>query len=242
MRWIYISPHFDDAVLSCGGLIWEQTHTGIPVEIWTVNSGDPPPGPDSELMKRMHAIWQTGSAEETVALRRLEDLSAAREVGATVRHLNMVDAIYRRTNIGSLLYSHDVFDPIHHQEIGIVEETTIRIAQGLNDQDTIVCPLALGGHVDHVIIRSALECLFRPLLYYEDVPYLFTHERELAAATERMDPNTYFISEHGLAAWQAGISAHKSQISSLFADLQDMRTKIANYRFIRNGLTLWERI
>ena len=28
MRWIYLSPHFDDAVLSCGGLIWEQTHSG----------------------------------------------------------------------------------------------------------------------------------------------------------------------------------------------------------------------
>jgi len=40
MRWIYISPHFDDAVLSCGGLIWEQTHKGITVEIWTVCAGD----------------------------------------------------------------------------------------------------------------------------------------------------------------------------------------------------------
>jgi LmbE family N-acetylglucosaminyl deacetylase len=33
MRWIYLSPHFDDAVLSCGGLIFDQAQAGTPVEI-----------------------------------------------------------------------------------------------------------------------------------------------------------------------------------------------------------------
>jgi LmbE family N-acetylglucosaminyl deacetylase len=45
MRWIYLSPHFDDAVLSCGGLIFEQARQGIPIEIWTIFAGNPPPGP-----------------------------------------------------------------------------------------------------------------------------------------------------------------------------------------------------
>jgi hypothetical protein len=35
MRWIYLSPHLDDAALSAGGLIYEQTQAGIQVEIWT---------------------------------------------------------------------------------------------------------------------------------------------------------------------------------------------------------------
>jgi len=39
MRWIYLSPHFDDAVLSCGGLIFDQTCGGTAVEIWTVFAG-----------------------------------------------------------------------------------------------------------------------------------------------------------------------------------------------------------
>ena len=29
MRWIYLSPHLDDAVLSCGGLIFEQSRQGL---------------------------------------------------------------------------------------------------------------------------------------------------------------------------------------------------------------------
>ena len=42
MRWIYLSPHFDDAVLSCGGVIFEQSRQGIQTEIWTIFAGSPP--------------------------------------------------------------------------------------------------------------------------------------------------------------------------------------------------------
>ena len=82
MRWIYISPHFDDAVLSCGGLIWEQTQKGNPVEIWTVCAGDAPPGPLSLLALDCHRQWGIESAAELVAARRLENQEAAALVGA----------------------------------------------------------------------------------------------------------------------------------------------------------------
>ena len=241
MRWIYISPHFDDAVLSCGSLIWEQTHSGIPVEILTVNAGDPPPGPDSELITRIHTVWKTGTPQETVALRRIEDQNAANQVGAMVRQLSIVDAIYRRTNTGSLMYTQDVFDPIHPREAAIVEEVALQVARALDETDTIVCPLALGGHVDHIITRRAVESLGHSLWYYADIPYLFSHESELAPATDGMNVKTFFISEQGLLAWQQGIAAHASQLSSLFSDRQDMETHIKDYRMSHSGLRLWER-
>jgi LmbE family N-acetylglucosaminyl deacetylase len=241
MRWIYISPHFDDAVLSCGGLIWEQTHSGIPVEIWTVNAGDPPPGPVSDLITRVHSDWKTGTPLETVAARRIEDQNAARRVGATVLHLDLVDAIYRRSNTGSLLYTQDVFDPIHPRENNIVDETCQQIAHNLTQYDTIVCPLGLGGHVDHVITRKAAEALARPVWYYADIPYLFKHENELNPAVEGLQAKTFFISAQGLSAWQEGIAAYASQISSLFENQADMQTKISAYLESRNGLTIWDR-
>ena len=71
MRWIYLSPHFDDAVLSCGGLIWEQTQKGTQVEIWTINAGDPVDEPGSAMIARVHAMWQTGTPRQTVTQRRL---------------------------------------------------------------------------------------------------------------------------------------------------------------------------
>jgi LmbE family N-acetylglucosaminyl deacetylase len=238
MRWIYISPHFDDAVLSCGGLIWEQTHSGIPVEIWTVNAGDPPPGPVSDLITRVHAAWKTGTPEETVALRRSEDKNAARRIGATVRHLGIVDAIYRRSQTGTLMHPEDVFDPIHPGEAGVVGEAAQQIAENLTQYDTLVCPLAIGGHVDHLITRKAVESLGRPLWYYADIPYLLNHQNELAPAVVGMSEKTFFISAQGLAAWQDSIAAHASQISTLFEDLQDMRTQIKNYQLAKSGLTI----
>jgi LmbE family N-acetylglucosaminyl deacetylase len=241
MRWIYISPHFDDAVLSCGGLIWEQTHSGIPVEIWTVTAGEPPPGPVSDLIARDHAKWNTGTPQETVALRRIEDQNAARCVGATVRHLKIVDALYRRTDTGSLLYTQKVFTPIHPRDTGIVEEVTRQIAENLVQYDTIVCPLAIGNHVDHLITRQAVEKLGRPLWYYAEIPYVLQNETELGPATVNMKGKTFFISAPGLAAWQKGIAAHASQISSLFEDIQDMRTQIKSYHLSRSGLTIWDR-
>jgi LmbE family N-acetylglucosaminyl deacetylase len=242
MRWIYISPHFDDAVLSCGGLIWEQTHSGIPVEIWTVMAGDPPPGPVSDLITRVHADWNTGTPQETVALRRIEDQEAARCVGATVRHLKVVDALYRRTNTGNLIYTQDVLDPIpvHPRDKDVVEDVIKQVAEDLNQHDTIVCPLAIGGHVDHIITRKAVEALRRPVCYYADIPYLLKHEDKLAPAIANMKGKTFFVSAPGLAAWQKGIAAHASQISSLFGDVQDMRTQIKNYHLSRSGLTIWD--
>ena len=244
MRWIYISPHFDDAVLSCGGLIWEQTHLGIPVEIWTVTAGDPPPGPVSDLITRVHKMWNTGTPQQTIEQRRMEDRNAASQVGAMVRHLKMVDAIYRRNNSGTLIYTRDVFEPIHASETGIVEETASQIANQLFDSDIVVCPIALGGHVDHIITRRAVESL-RPqgsqLWYYADIPYLFRHGEELGPATENLQSENFFISDHGLTAWTAAIEQHASQISSLFADTDDMRSQIKAYCLARNGQDLWGR-
>lgn len=241
MRWIYISPHFDDAVLSCGGLIWEQTHSGIPVEIWTVMAGDPPTGQESEMAKVMHATWQSGSGLETVALRRGEDQNAARRVGASIYHFPFPDAIYRRSATGTLFYPEGIFVAPHPREIALVNEIARLVATKLTQYDTVVCPLTLGSHVDHLITRKALESLGRPLWYYADVPYVIRNPDELVFAAGDMTGKSFFISAQGLAGWQESIAAHASQITSLFVDLPDMRQKIKEYMQSRGGITLWER-
>lgn len=241
MRWIYISPHFDDAVLSCGGLIWEQTHSGVPVEIWTIMAGDPPIGAESSLAEQMHANWQTKNAQETVTLRRGEDQNAARRVGASVYHFPFPDAIYRRSKTGTLYYPDGIFVSPHPRENDLSSEITRLVAEKLTQYDTVVCPLAIGGHVDHLLTRKAIEALGRPLWHYADVPYVLWNPDALGAATEGMTGKPFFISAQGLAGWQESIAAHASQVTSLFADLPDMRQKIKDYAQTRSGLTLWER-
>jgi LmbE family N-acetylglucosaminyl deacetylase len=240
MRWIYLSPHFDDAVLSCGGLIWEQTHSGIAVEIWTICAGDPPAGPASDYALGMHKVWKTGTPQETVDLRRTEDRNAARRVGAIVQHLPIPDSIYRRTQTGTLIYPENIFTEPNPRDARLTEELSQQFSERLTQYDTLVCPLAVGGHVDHRITRKAAEMLKRPLWYYADIPYRLKHPESLPPLVDGMTSKTFFISSKGLSAWQDSIAAHVSQISSLFPDEQTMRQQIKEYLQTNGGLPLWE--
>ena len=94
MRWIYLSPHLDDAVLSAGGLIYEQAQSGDPVEIWTLLCGYAPSEEVSPFAQALHQQWGFGSAEETVRLRRAEDRNAAAALGASAIHFDFLDCIY----------------------------------------------------------------------------------------------------------------------------------------------------
>ena len=109
MKWVYLSPHLDDAVLSCGGLIWEQIRSGGNVEIWTICAGAPPTGDLSGFAKELHERWGLGM--DAVSKRRMEDQVACRILGAGHKHYDIPDAIYRRDpKTGEILY--DSFDVI----------------------------------------------------------------------------------------------------------------------------------
>ena len=94
MDWIYLSPHFDDAVFSCGGLLWEQAQAGDSVTIWTICAGEPLPGAFSDFAQMHHIRWESG--EQAVAHRKLEDQLACQRVGAAYHYLPVPDCIYRR--------------------------------------------------------------------------------------------------------------------------------------------------
>jgi len=239
VRWIVISPHFDDAVLSCGGLIWDTAQRGVPVEIWTVCGGYPEPGPLSELAARIHAQWGTGAGRETIELRRGEDRAAAAQVGATARHLSTSDCIYRKDSSGSFLYTDDVFDPPHPADAGLPERIAAELSPGLQRDDLLIGPLTVGHHVDHVITRAAVERLGRPISYYADIPYLLRAPQELSIASQGLKAPLHPVSARGLAAWQKGVAAHASQLGMLFGSRPEMRRQIRAYWARERGIRLW---
>ena len=237
MRWVYISPHLDDAVLSAGGFIFDQTHAGVPVEIWTVCCGFPPLTEVSPFAQGLHFQWGFSSAEETVRLRRAEDLKAAAVVGARVLHFDFLDCIYRRGPDGEWLYPMDVFVPPHSADADLPAQMTAALASRLHPDDVVVCPLAIGRHVDHVAVRKAMEGLGRPLMYIADIPYLLNHPDELEPSTRGMQAEVRRVSEAGVSAWQEGVAAYASQFSTLFVPPQDLPGAIASYA--ANGIHLW---
>ena len=147
---LVISPHFDDAVLSCGH--WLHMNPGAVVA--TVCSGKPEPGTPAS-----HWDARFGTADRAVDERRAEDLAALTALGATQHRLGFHDHPYREDG--------EPFEDELEQSIGeLVDELRPKR-----------CLVPLGfGHIDHRISgRAARRALAsRPwceVVVYVDLPY-----------------------------------------------------------------------
>ncbi len=239
MRWIYLSPHLDDAVLSAGGLIYEQTKAGLPVEIWSFMCGFPEESELTDFAKVLHKVWGTGTAEETIRLRREEDRKAAAIVGAKAVHFDFLDCIYRRGRKGEALYT-DIYAPLHEAEADLPAQVAQTMIAWLKPDDVVVCQLGIGSHVDHVIVRKAAEMLKRPLVYDADIPYFLKDSHELSPKTAGMKESVQLVPEAAMGPWLEAIEAYSSQLSSLFEDLASMRESLRAYWSKKRGIPLWK--
>jgi LmbE family N-acetylglucosaminyl deacetylase len=240
MRWIYLSPHLDDAVLSAGGLIYEQAQAGIPVEIWTFMCGYAPAGDVSPFAESLHSQWGFSSAEETTRSRRAEDKNAAATLGAQVTHFDFLDCIYRRGANGEWLYS-DIILPPHVEDANLGKRIAETISARLQPDDVLVSQLSVGSHVDHVLVRQAAELLGRPLLYDIDIPYVLYKAEEFAPKSAGMSESTYRITEDGLRSWQEAVLEYKSQLPVLgeaFTTPDEARESIRSYWSEWKGIRL----
>jgi LmbE family N-acetylglucosaminyl deacetylase len=240
MDWIYLSPHLDDVVLSCGGLLWEQSRQGDHVEIWTICAGDPPAVPLSSFAASLHERWQT--EEHAPAQRRAEDMLACHRLGVTPRYFSLSDCIYRRSpENGESLYNSelDLFGEIHPDERRLVSLLTEELTQAIPQGAALVSPLTVGGHVDHRLVRAAAEGLSLPAWYYADYPYVQWLKTIPPDLVSEMKPVEFPVTEAGLFAWIESVAAYPSQISSFWFSLKDMEEDIRNYCLKNGGVHLW---
>ena len=241
MKWIYLSPHFDDISLSCGGLVWEQVKSGDKVSIWTICAGKPPSGPISSYAQSIHERWET--SQEPVAVRRAEDLLSCQRMGASPQHFSILDAIYRRSPIdGSPLYTSEseLFGNMRQDETGLVGTLREELQKALPKDSELVCPMALGGHVDHRLVRSAAEGLGQRMWYYADYPYIGQIDVSKLMINPKMRQKIFPVSEAGLEVWVEAVSAHASQISTFWSDLDQVRDAIRSYWEPFKGVRLWQ--
>lgn len=222
---IYLSPHLDDVVLSCGGRIWQQTQAGQRALVVTVFAGVPDPGVHlSSFARELHARWEQSNG--AVRTRQEEDLQALALLGAQPLHWPYTDCIYRRTPDGGFPYGSEeaLWGDIHPSEGGLVHELAQRIrALPLSPRGMLYSPLAVGQHVDHRLVRQAAEAAGRPLTYYEDFPYA-QDRGALAAATAFAGWKATLLplSERALERKVAAIARYRSQISTFWGNTTAM--------------------
>ncbi len=134
----------------------------------------------------------------------------------------------------------ELFSELRLDEFHLVETLTNELIQLLPQVCELVCPLALGGHVDHRLARTAAEKLGKRMWYYADFPYSVNPEQDLGESDRGMDHKLFPVSETGLRVWEESVSAHSSQISTFCSNTDQMRDAIRAYREPVKGIRLWQ--
>jgi len=173
---LYLSPHFDDAVFSCGGQIYDRTQRGERVAVVTICAA-PPPGELSPFATSLHARWEASGQGQFD--RAAEDRAALTMLGAEPIHLDISDCIYRRAPNGEWLYASEQaifgeFSPQEYPLVAAIAEKLAAIQPSAPDTE-ITAPFGVGGHVDHRLtyrigrqIEKSWRCRVR---FYADYPY-----------------------------------------------------------------------
>lgn len=235
--YFFVSPHLDDVVLSCGGFIRHLTEAGEHVIIATVITADVPVDtPLSTEMRRRHNLWRLDNSP--FAARRQEDVDASAILGAQYIHLDLLDAIYRRDSNGKPLYIKNIVHaPVHPDDLenyvpALCEELK-RALSTLGDMEVrVFCPLAIGKHVDHVIVRAAVEsiCDSKNLIYFEDFPYVIKPDvvqPQLNNDGESWQSTIFELTPAEINARIAATACYVSQIPKMFpSKLQHWKNRI----------------
>lgn len=242
---IYLSPHLDDAVLSCGGQIFQATAVQQAILIVSLTAGDPPQAAVSEFAEGQHQSWDL--LTEASAQRRAEDAAACRLIGADYQHWPVPDCIYRHhPETGTAFYNSDpdIFGTVHPAEYPLVAALAAQL-QDLPPHGRILAPLTIGNHVDHQLTRLAAEkCFGEKLVYYEEYPYV----QRLGGVTSVIKPDdphwqaeTIPLTEAALQAKLAAIAAYPSQMGNLFNGRQNMIQLVTAYTQTIGGERVWYR-
>lgn len=163
---LVLSPHKDDAVLSCPGWLWEQFREGnssvVAVLFSEVNSDA-----DVETLDRRDE-WRAVSER------------AAGMLGASVRHGGVVEAPHRHplyATLSGLLCRRSKND---EETLGTVRCFVRGLVEELAPRKVLV-PLGVDQHIDHRITHEAAAGIATD---YPDVEFLFYEERPLAFVEE----------------------------------------------------------
>jgi LmbE family N-acetylglucosaminyl deacetylase len=232
---IYLSPHLDDAALSCGGTIARYAAGYQPVLVVNICTRAPAAaGPFSAFAEENHQRWGLDPAE-AVTRRLAEDLMALEILGADSCQLDLFDAIYRmpeRYNSNATLFGALVDDDtLLASLVGPLADLAARFPEAI-----IYAPLGVGNHVDHqatYVAALALRASGATLAFYEDFPYVAApgalDERLSQVGGGEMFLQSTIDIDAYLTRKVSAIEAYASQVGSLFGNATALAERVTAY-------------
>ena len=154
--YIFISPHFDDAVGSAGGIINRLVESDKECCIMTIMTAVP---------------WGLPQSAIYVLRRHLENNRAARILGCSVKNASFLDAPYRKEMRKSVKRSKKHLFTAEITEHDLVNEIRDYISAHTKPEDILIAPAGLGNHIDHRIVNLAVQNIDRQVYFYEEFFY-----------------------------------------------------------------------
>jgi LmbE family N-acetylglucosaminyl deacetylase len=237
---LYLSPHLDDAALSCGGLIHKQVRAGLSVAALTVFAGSPRTDIRSPFARELETRW--GARGDAIAMRREEDVEALAVLGAAHIHLTHEDAIYRLDEVfGAPVYAArgPIFGKVRPRDPVKARALAAEIGKCWEElgKPRLYAMLSAGHHVDHQVVQVAVLHLLKrqslEVIWYEDYPYAGDQEavqdalKTLPFRGLRLE--TAALSDENLAAKLDSIACYRSQIPIFWRDEADMRLRVREH-------------
>ena len=142
---VVLSPHLDDAALSVGGTLLRAARATIPTQVWTFYTAGPALA-DLPAKQRVFGDYATRAVEDVRALAILE---------SEPRHLGLWERIWRQPQVRGV---REVFQaPAETAGFGQLARVRQTVEALLVDRPdaTILAPLGIGGHVDHLEVAVA---------------------------------------------------------------------------------------
>ena len=225
---IFLSPHYDDVVLSCGGTVAALVAAECQPLMVTIFGGETPEELVGDFARWKHHRWGYESADAVLTVRRDEDAAAAAILDCRTRWLGYFDAIYRGERYAA---DGELFGHLNAIEAGLVPLIADEILS-LPEWEagtTVYVPLAIGGHVDHQITFATGQLLASrgiTVFAYEDCPYAIHSPQgvapRLAALAGQIGPAAFVAIEGTLDRRIAAITAYTTQVPVIFRFTTDM--------------------
>jgi LmbE family N-acetylglucosaminyl deacetylase len=158
---IYVSPHMDDAVYSCGGQIAQRRAAGARVLVLTVFGN----GRDDD---------QGSGLFGDLALRKREERAAMDLLDLDHLLLNLPDLLVRKRGPGDLLRYALPFAELGPSELQRdLQAAVLALGSWLSPGGKLFFPLGVGAHPDHRLVFEVGQSMAdrSDVWFYEDVPY-----------------------------------------------------------------------
>ena len=217
-RVLAISPHLDDAIFSAGATLAQHVADGDDVTIITCFTGNVAQPQGFALACQLDK--GLSASVDYMALRRAEDAAACAALGARHMHLPHLEAPHRGYDSAPALFAGVLTSD------GMAADLRASLAAILAHEqpDILYGPMAVGDHVDHIIVREVLEEKASQGLLWEDFPYAMRNDQPAADAECRHPADVMLEKKINAAA------CYTSQIPFQFGSLEEMRHAMAGWK------------